>query len=384
MAAVQMSQPKDAPAQAVVVSVATTGGTAMDVTAFSNLAAVDHLEFKQGNVLWEAVSGGCVPNSYMVRDRTARFNAGKDEYKKGPDKKPLYPKGQAFFIMKEESSCWCRACCNPAQPALVKFYNTGPPQQKTGMGCGPCKLDDYDTYDAVNEPVITLEKSGNCDNFAQLGPTNCFVCCACCQSHAWLHNGNVKSTQDDFKICCFTIPHWQFPEGTPGVLKNARPNAFSHAVVPIGAGGCTPTVNIMARDTAGNENQFAVVQGPTFFGGCMDLCCSTKFTVSRTGNKSGDLAVITKKNKDPGCMGLLVAMCTPADTYNLDFTPNHNLQPAEKASIIGEMVHLDFLFFEAEQPLCHSDDNACYILLCTCFCYGCLMPIQCIIPKSNN
>ena len=33
-----------------------------------------------------------------------------------------------MFLMEEESSCWCRACCNPAQPALVKFYNSSPPQ----------------------------------------------------------------------------------------------------------------------------------------------------------------------------------------------------------------------------------------------------------------
>jgi hypothetical protein len=124
-------------------------------------------------------------------------------------------------------------------------------------------------------------------------------------------------------------------------------NAFAHAVVPIRGGMCTPTVNVMERDQKGNEIEFAVVQGPTFFGGCMDLCCSTKFTVSRQGDKSADLALITKKNKDPGCMGLCVALCTPADTYNLDFAPGHNLTPTQKAAIVGEMIHLDFLFFEA-------------------------------------
>ena len=38
---------------------------------------------------------------------------------------------------------------------------------------------------------------------------------------------------------------------------------------------------------------------------------------------------------------------TPADTYNLDFAPGHNLTPTQKAAVIGEMIHLDFLFFEA-------------------------------------
>merc|ERR1719329_543268 len=99
----------------------------------------------------------------------------------------------------------------------------------------------------------------------------------------------------------------------------------------------------------------------------MDLCCSTKFTVSRAGDKSGDLAIITKKNKDPGCIGLCVALCTPADTYNLDFSPGHKLSATQKAAIIGEMIHLDFLFFEAEQPICREDESACYLLLCTCY-----------------
>ena len=207
-------------------------------------------------------------------------------------------------------------------------------------------MPDYQVYNPINNPVLTFEKGGNCDNCAQCGSLNCFVCCAKCQSHAWMHNGDVPSTYAPKKICCSTIDHWEF-ENTPGLLDTPRPNAFAHAVVPIRGGMCTPTVNVMERDQKGNEIEFAVVQGPTFFGGCMDLCCSTKFTVSRQGDKSADLALITKKNKDPGCMGLCVALCTPADTYNLDFAPGHNLTPTQKAAIVGEMIHLDFLFFEA-------------------------------------
>ena len=53
-------------------------------------------------MLWEAVSGGCVPNSFELRDLE------RD-----------YP----VFLAKEQSSCWCRACCNPSQPAFVIFQN---------------------------------------------------------------------------------------------------------------------------------------------------------------------------------------------------------------------------------------------------------------------
>ena len=100
----------------------------------------------------------------------------------------------------------------------------------------------------------------------------------------------------------------------------------------------------------------------------MDLCCSTKFTVSRAGDKSGDLAIITKKNKDPGCIGLCVALCTPADTYNLDFSPGHKLSATQKAAIIGEMIHLDFLFFEAESYFRRNDNDPVSLIGADCRC----------------
>jgi hypothetical protein len=82
---------------------------------------------------------------------------------------------------------------------------------------------------------------------------------------------------------------------------------------------------------------------------------------------------------------LFLALCTPADTYNLDFK-DLGITPQQKAAIIGEMVHLDFLFFEADQPICRQSDDGktCYILLCTCYCLGALCPIQCCCHSENN
>ena len=196
-----------------------------------------------------------------------------------------------------------------------------------------------------------------------------------------VYSGSVEAHK---KCMCLTIQHWEFPNGEPGKLP--KDSAFSHAVVPIGGGCLTPTVHVMARSNGVEDGTpWAVVEGPTFFGGCMDLCCTTKFSVSSSKGKSGDLAVITKKAPEGGC-GLCVAMCTPADTYNLDFTPGNTMSPQQKASIIGEMVHLDFLFFESEQPLCRQSDDGkmCYILLCTCYCMGALCPVQCCFPLKQN
>ena len=124
---------------------------------------------------------------------------------------------------------------------------------------------------------------------------------------------------------------------------------------------------------------------------------------------------------------------TPADTYNLDFAPGHNLTPTQKAAVIGEMIHLDFLFFEAgkmivllnhvllfvvcllcvaavpdvfsfffffgvfllffsvpfvdisqDAPICQSDDDGTSILLCTCYLMGCLCPCKLFCPKKKE
>jgi hypothetical protein len=132
------------------------------------------------------------------------------------------------------------------------------------------------------------------------------------------------------------VQHWEFPNGVPGTMDKST--AFSHAKVPLMGGCLTPTVNIMARANNVEDSQpWAVVEGPTFFGGCMDLCCATKFSVSRNKGKSGDLAIISKKAPN-GCTETCVALCTPSDTYNLDFTEGHGMTPQQKGSIVAEMV----------------------------------------------
>jgi hypothetical protein len=137
------------------------------------------------------------------------------------------------------------------------------------------------------------------------------------------------------------VQHWEFPNGVPGTMDKST--AFSHAKVPLMGGCLTPTVNIMARANNVEDSQpWAVVEGPTFFGGCMDLCCATKFSVSRNKGKSGDLAIISKKAPN-GCTETCVALCTPSDTYNLDFTEGHGMNPQQKAAVIGEMVSRDLL-----------------------------------------
>jgi hypothetical protein len=260
----------------------------------------------------------------------------------------------------------------------VKFYNVAfggemPEKKCCGILCQPKRK----MYNKAGGAKLTMEKAGMCGNCAQCGPTNCWVCTSKCQSEAWMHSGNVPSTYSpqgcacckgkDLHLFCFCfvfdmqhalliitpfylfpffghlytflvpkVQHWEFPNGVPGTMDKST--AFSHAKVPLMGGCLTPTVNIMARANNVEDSQpWAVVEGPTFFGGCMDLCCTTKFTVSRTKGKSGDLATITKKAPN-GCMETCVALCTPSDTYNLDFTEGHGMTPQQKGSIVAEMV----------------------------------------------
>lgn len=240
----------------------------MDAAAFQNLANASSLEFKQGGAFWEAVTGGCVPNSYMVRDRLSTDAHGK-----------MTP----VFIAAEESSCWCRACCQPNQPAYVKFYNVTnggevPASKCCGITCKPAQT----RYNKRDGAVMTLEKPGCYKNCAQCGAVNCFVCFSMCQSEAFMHTGEIESQYDPQGCMCCKVEHWNFPQGGPGFAP--KHNVFAHAQVPIFGGCLTPTVNVMARNgevTSPKPTPFAVVEGPTFFGGCMDLCCNTTFLVCR-------------------------------------------------------------------------------------------------------
>lgn len=155
--------------------------------------------------------------------------------------------------------------------------------------------------------------------------------------------------------------------------------------MPIGGGGCTPTIDITQKvDGAA----IGVVEGPTCFGGCYDLCCDTHFTVSTVAGGAGDLAKITKI-KPSGCSEWCKACCSTADTYHLDLMPGGQaLVPEQKAMLIGEMVHLDAMFFENDKfPIeCEKqgDTTWIHILCCLCYCYGCLCPIKCSIPLKEQ
>ena len=190
-----------------------------------------------------------------------------------------------------------------------------------------------------------------------------FVCTECCQSETYLHAGDVGA-----------------PDGSD-VNKIDRSTAFGHSVVPIGGGGCTPTVNLMSRDAAGNETPLGVVEGPTCFGGCMDLCVNTNFFVSK--RKARLEILLSSRRRHAILVSWASALHSALSSYVQLGFHHPNLTPQQKAQVIGDAIHLDYLFFDQEQPLCRYNDanDTIEILLCLCYCFGC-SPIKLCIPTK--
>lgn len=161
--------------------------------------------------------------------------------------------------------------------------------------------------------------------------------------------------------------------------------------VPIGGGGCTPTVEVFLTGSSGAKTETEglkpdfVVEGQTCFGGCYDFCCDTTFNVSSEAGKGGDLAKIIKQ-KPTDCETCCRACCSTADIYNLHMEAP--MTPDRKAMLIGEMVHLDYMFFERDNFPCtverQGDTNWVSCLLCLCYCYGCLCPCRLSIPCQEK
>ena len=84
----------------------------------------------------------------------------------------------------------------------------------------------------------------------------------------------------------------------------------------------------------------------------------------------------------------------PSDSYILKFSQwlhgtrhqktalsrEATLTPTERAGVLGETIHLDYMFFENDRDFCEIDDHGdgsgvIYITLCTAYLRGCLLPI---------
>lgn len=235
---------------------------------------------------------------------------------------------------------------------------------KLSQGVPPMMLFNVD-LDTL--PVaLTLEREG-CPSKCCLG---CFACHPTCSDGMYLHAGAVAIE--------------------PGKAKAANPACVSFASQPFMGGGFTPTVNIMERaSNTGPEaawSTLAKVEGPCVFGGCRELCQSSKFDVSSltpaamdTKVQTADLATIVKR-KPTDMMGALRELATDADVYTLVFSPTARLAPQQKASMLAALILTDFMFFERDDAACSS--RGCN--LCNIYCGGCLCPCSIITGSAQS
>ena len=211
------------------------------------------------------------------------------------------------MIVQEESNDFVRCFTHPFHSLLLNIHRT-------------------DDGEKLGAQVMTMEREGCCSKFF-LG---CFACGPGCQDGMVLHAGTVQ--------------------GKPGEIPKTQ--AIAHSKVPKWGGGLHPTLQVMDRGVSTTEEPYAVVRGPTFFGGCSELCCKKDFSVSKVPSSwkpgkdkykdlhVGDAATITKK-KPQSFTGAMKQLFTDADTYFVEFK-DPSMTPQQKAAMLGSMLLLDY------------------------------------------
>jgi len=326
----------------------------LDAETIEVLSTMDSFFIQQRIRMVEAVTGGCFeqPNVYDVFDHATN---------------------KRMMIIKEESDTCSRCCCAPVHSVFVKFYHVG----KDAPELKPGQMVDW-SYEPSGEPFMTFEREG-CDCcFTGPCPKPCLCCFACgegCSESATLTAGGLT--------------------GSPGDQKGRwdRSKLVGETIQPPGGGGFKPLMQLMERcdesDHTGKTELFAATRGPCFTGGCSKLCCSSPFGIGSVApsayNKSrelhkanfGDFASITKLR--PSALGQAAReIFTDSDLFDVKFTTKQQVTAAEKALVLSQMIHLDYMFFERDQDMCDSDG----INIANCFIWGCVCPCKIPYPQK--
>jgi len=236
--------------------------------------------------------------------------------------KVLNESGNLVYNAVEESEFCCRCCCAPHHTLSVAFT------------------------DENGKTVTVLDR-----------PFKCTGCCPallpCCRSRATVAMG------DDMKV-------------------------RSLLYQPSGGGGFRPSFDIftgenisidMENDAIENSlTKTAVVEGPKCcFGGFFE----SDFVVRSPGENPSESLVYGNITK-VGTASLKDAareLLTDADNFKMNFS--NETDPVLRASMMAQLVLLDFMFFENEGLFdCGFEEGGLYCKLhcCDCYCYGCLCP----------
>eukprot|EP00051_Salpingoeca_urceolata_P027387 m.481279 g.481279 ORF g.481279 m.481279 type:complete len:339 (+) comp22114_c0_seq1:271-1287(+) len=315
------------------------------------LNAIKNYEIRQGNPFLEGITGGIWANTYIISDMDRMV-----QVEGRPKDKPV---PTPVFMVKEDSNCCTRCFCPGNQSFIAKVYHAMPAPIAGKEVCGCCYAGHQYQPDANAGVAMTIEREGCCSK--ALG---CFAFANCCLEEVFYHNGDV-----DIK---------------PGTTKEGDGTYFARAKMPKYGGGCTPELHLEA-----NGQQFSTLQGPSCFGGWLSVCFDTIFFFSKEKNKNGEYGQM-KKRRIHSCGDLCREMFTDVDQFEYNAGPAFpGATNEQKAALLGEVVHLDFMFFENDLPPCYldSDDQGNAVLVCTFFqiyCYGCCCPVQICIPLGGG
>jgi hypothetical protein len=281
-----------------------------------------------------------------------------------------------IMIIKEESDGCSRCCCAPNHSVLVRFYLVGKdaPELKPGQ-----KVDW--SYEPSSPPFMTFEREG-CDCCIGDGPCpkpciGCFAVSESCRQNGVLYSGDLT--------------------GQPGASNKDRSKLLGESVQPPGGGGFKPVMQIMERadanDPTGKTELFAASRGPCCTGGCSKLCFEALFGFAKVQpdmeNDSsklhtanfGEYATITKLK--PKTMGQAVREAfTDSDLFDVKFLAKE-ITPQQKANVLAQLVHLDYMFFERDNDMCKPEGGGVRITFANCFVYGCICPCS-VLLKSQN
>ena len=67
-------------------------------------------------------------------------------------------------------------------------------------------------------------------------------------------------------------------------------------------------------------------------------------------------------------------MATDSDTFTMEFKPEAQLTPQQKATMIASLLLVDYMFFEQDNGMLSCEDGKLKITLCESYCCGCLFP----------
>eukprot|EP01062_Namystynia_karyoxenos_P080541 TRINITY_DN8692_c0_g13_i1.p2 TRINITY_DN8692_c0_g13~~TRINITY_DN8692_c0_g13_i1.p2 ORF type:complete len:420 (+),score=108.49 TRINITY_DN8692_c0_g13_i1:68-1261(+) len=233
--------------------------------------------------------------------------------------------GSPLYYVEEQSHCCCRVFLNPAHELNLKISPmTGGGQRQKGRAAGPPEMQVYRPFKCA-------------------GP--CPAVCEWCQQEMEIYRGGYEDAKD-----------------APGHALIGR------AHEPACGGWFNPQIDVLRPNS---DEPFSIIRGPSCcFGGLTEFCMDQEFSVdSPSGSQLG--RIVRQRPEDLG--DYMKTLFTDSDTFALEFPPG--MPPQEKATLLGTLLLLDYMFFEQDRPWGCEDGK----LTCTCcfwYCCGGVVPCK--------